>query len=141
MASFITINPEKKGGISSFFSGSRKNFPDYFIGSIVNLSDIEFGKNNEHKLKKGATSICEIEGEWTNFIKFDQKKYWNIGDYKVGPFVKDIYILKSDSSFRQDVNFLIQGDLEQSQKFKELYEEDQRCHRELRANYILGNNK
>lgn len=98
----------------------------------MNLDDIEFAKNNEHKLKKSFQSVCEIEGEWTNNIKFDNKKYWGIGEYNIGPFIRKGNILESDSFYRKDVQCLMQGNIEDSQKLKELYEEEQRLDRDLR---------
>lgn len=128
----IHINPDKKGAFKSIFSTNQKTFPDYFKGSIVKVSDIEFGKKQEHKFKKNYNEYCSIEGDWTNSIKFNNQKYWSISDYKLLTFVQPDYKLISDSSNRQDINNLVLGNIDESQKYKEEYEETQRTDRALR---------
>ena len=86
----------------------------------MSTEEIKFASKNEHTLKKDFKSLCSIEGEWTNYIKFSNKKYWSIDDYTIGPFFKEeSFILKSDSSLREDLNYLINGDIDNSQKKKE----------------------
>jgi hypothetical protein len=137
----IQINPDKKSAIKSVFSSSQKTFPDYFKGSIVKVSDIEFGKKQDHMFKKNYNEYCSIEGDWTNSIKFNNQKYWAINDYKQLPFYQPEYKLKSDSSLRDDILYLLQGNIDESQKYKELYDETQRHDRKLREEYSKKINK
>jgi len=135
MASMITINPEKKTGITGLFSSSPKIFPDTFKGAIANLSDITIDKEFKHTFKKNYKPICSIEGEWTNFVKFGEQVYWVNGELDFPPFIKQLNTIESDSSKRVDLNYLLNDDIANSQKCKEEYEEVQRKDRELRAKF------
>ena len=137
----ININPDKKTGISGFFSSSQKTPCDYFRGEIVNLSDVEFKKDFNHTIKKNAKSISKLEGEWTNYLKIDGKTYWISSDYDLSPFIIHDFTLPSDSSHREDLKELINDNADKSQKIKEEYEEVQRKDRELRKNYLKINCK
>ena len=132
----IQINPEKAKGLKSVFTSSQKTFPDLFRGSIVNLSDVEFGKKNDNSFKKNYKEQCSIEGEWTNTLKFNNEKYWGIGEYKVLPFYQHDFTLPSDSSKRLDLINIIVDRIDESQKAKESLEEQQRKDRKLREDYI-----
>jgi hypothetical protein len=83
--------------------------------------------------------LSKISGEWSNNIKFDDKDFWINGEVGLCPMYKKEFILPSDSSFRKDLNFLIQDDVVNSQNIKEEYEEIQRKDRELRLK--LNTNK
>lgn len=133
----IQINPDKKSGITSIFSSNPKVFPDFFRGSIVNLSDIEFKKDYKHTLKKNCKIFSKMEGEWTNYLKFDDEFYWVNGEIDNFPlFVEPDFLLKSDSTFRKDLDYLIKGDTENAQKTKEEYEAVQRKDKELREKML-----
>lgn len=100
------------------------------------MSDIEFKKDQKHIIKKNAKVYSEIEGEWTTFLKFDGINYWTNGDVSFPLFYKQNFVLPSDSIKREDLNALINGDIELSQKKKEEYEEIQRKDAALRSNYL-----
>ena len=74
LCSYIEMNPQPKEGggflgLGSFFK-KRQNFPDYFIGHVVNSKYVQVDENgSNHTLLKGYHSICKISGEWTNNIK------------------------------------------------------------------------
>ena len=77
LCSYITMNPEELGFFESFFK-TKKSFPDYFRGNIVEIKDVSIDENGgNHKLKKNAKTYGNIEGEWTSFISFDGVEYWN----------------------------------------------------------------
>ena len=135
ICSFIELNPEEPGFFSSFFK-SKKTFPDYFKGQIVNLKDVIPDENGGiHKLKKNAKILGKIEGEWTSYLNFDDVEYWNIEDSKSFTCFKHEFICPSDGSFREDLIWLIKGDQEKSQTEKENLEVRQRKDRKLRAEY------
>ena len=132
ICSFIEINPEELGFFSSFFK-TKKTFPDYFRGKIVELSDVIIDDNGgEHKLKKNAKILGTIEGEWTSYLNFDDKEYWNIDDTKTQTLFCHEFTCPSDGSFREDLINLIKNDEEKSQIEKEKLEVNQRKDRKLR---------
>ena len=147
LCSYIEINPpEKKSGggmLGSFFSKKRTNFPDYFIGHVVNSKYVQVDENtSNHILLKGYTSISKISGEWTNNIKFDDVEYWRIHDDNILTMYHDEnYMLPSDGSLRTDLKCLERDKEDASQKEKERLEVRQREDRKLRAEWAKKNNK
>ena len=141
LCAFIHINPEEPGYFSSFFK-NKKTFPDYFTGKIVDLDSVIVEENGgNHKLKKNAKSYGVIEGEWTNFISFDQVEYWNMEKIKGLPVYSPEFLCPSDGSFREDLIYFIKDDQERSQMEKEKLEVRQRKDRKLRAEYKEKNKK
>lgn len=147
LCSYIEINPpEKKSGggmLGSFFSKKRTNFPDYFIGHVVNSKYVQVDENaSNHVLLKGYTSISKISGEWTNNLNFDDVEYWSIHDDNIlTMYHDDNYMLPSDGSLRTDLKCLEKDKEEASQKEKERLEVRQREDRKLRAEWAKKNNK
>ena len=135
LCSYIEINPDEPGFFSGLFK-SKKTFPDYFRGKIVDLNDVTIQENNQHKLAKNAKSYCKIEGEWTSFISFDEVEYWNIDNVKSFTVYSHPFTLPSDGRYRGDLINLIKGDQEKSQVEKEKLEVRQRQDRKLRAEYV-----
>lgn len=157
LSSVIEINPnpeKREGGKSKGFLGgvggifgfkktqSRQNFPDYFIGDIINSQFLEVDeKGSNHVLSKGYKSLCKIEGEWTNNILFDDIEYWNINDDKSLGMFNTGYKCPSDGSLRTDLMCFEKDLPDQSQKEKERLENRQRQDRKLRADYAKKNTK
>ena len=134
LCSYITMNPEELGFFESFFK-SKKSFPDYFRGNIVEVKDVSIDENGgNHKLRKNAKTYGNIEGEWTSFISFDGVEYWN-NNMKTLKLFSHEFTLPSDGRFRPDLINLIDGKEEQSQIEKEKLEVRQRQDRKLRAKY------
>ena len=133
LASYIRINPDEKGAIASFFSSKQKSYPDTIKGNIVNFNAIKINPNGKHTLEKNFTSYCKIDGEWTSHILFDDVKYWYAKDYELISLCKPDNILPSDSLNRKDLNYLLSGDIDTAQKYKEEYEDIQRNDRKLRG--------
>ena len=135
LCSYITMNPEELGFFESFFK-SKKSFPDYFRGNIVEIKDVTIDENGgNHILKKNAKTYGNIEGEWTSFISFDGVEYWN-NNMKTLKLFSHEFTLPSDGRFRPDLINLIEGNEDQSQIEKEKLEVRQRQDRKLRANYM-----
>ena len=139
LCTYIEINPDEPGFFSSFFT-SKKTFPDYFRGKIVDSKDVTPVENNgNHQLNKNAKSYGDIEGEWTSYIKFDNVEYWNIENIRGFNAYSHKFTLPSDGRFREDLINLIKGNQEQSQIEKEKLEVAQRQDRKLRAEYSKKN--
>ena len=134
LCSYIEMNPDEPGYFSSFFK-SKKTFPDYFKGKIVNLEDVTIDENGSHTLKKDTKSYANIEGEWTSYISFDDVEYWNIDKCKGFNVFSHEFTCPSDGRYRGDLINLIKGDQEKSQVEKEKLEVRQRQDRKLRADY------
>ena len=120
---------------------SKKNFPDYFryyilrnfSGFIANSNDILFNSDkNIYKINNEKNIISKIEGEWSRYLKFDEKEYWRQGEIKLADIKKHDFILPSDSLFREDTILLKNGYEDLAQKAKTYLEEKQRNDRILR---------
>lgn len=92
-------------------------------------------------MKKNRKTYCSIEGEWSQYIKFNDEVYWNNFIYPLPKFYLQNKMLKSDSIYREDLNCLINNKIDESQKFKEEYEEIQRKDRDLRLKLKFTNKK
>lgn len=135
LCAYMELNPDEPGFFGSFFK-SKKTFPDYLKGKIVDLKDVTVCETGgDHKIKKDAKSLSNIEGEWTSYLKFDDEEYWNIDNTKAFDAFNHKFILPSDGRFRSDLINLINGNQEQSQIEKEKLEVRQRQDRKLRAEY------
>ena len=119
--------------MSFFFSQST--YPDTIRGVITKCSNIQLVKDNKYKLINESDSICKIDGEWTGFMRFNDFKYFQYGEYTAVELYKMNFILPSDSSYREDLNYFIKDDEENAQKAKEKMEELQREDRKLRAEW------
>ena len=143
LCSYIELNPQQQkssgGMLGGFFGSSKKsdNFPDYFEGHIVNSKYVQVDENaSNHILLKGYHSICKISGEWTNSINFDDVSYWDVHNDKCLTMYHDeYYMLPSDGSLRTDLQCLMKGKEDASQKEKERLEARQREDRKLRADW------
>ena len=134
LCSYIEMNPDELGFFQSFFK-TKKTFPDFFKGNIVDLQDVTIDENGgNHKLNKKAKSYGTFEGEWTSYISFDNIEYWNNSMKSLNLFSHE-FTLPSDGRFRPYLINLINGNEEQSQIEKEKLEVRQRQDRKLRAQY------
>lgn len=134
LCSYIEMNPDELGFFQSFFK-TKKTFPDFFKGNIVDLQDVTIDENGgNHKLNKKAKSYGTFEGEWTSYISFDNIEYWNNSMKSLNLFSHE-FTIPSDGRFRPDLINLINGNEEKSQIEKEKLEVRQRQDRKLRAQY------
>ena len=135
LCAYIEMNPEEVGFFKSLFT-KKNSFPDFFKGQIVDSSFVIVDeKGCNHRLKKGAQSLCKIEGEWTSNISFDDEEYWDIDEYKLIQMYHYGYILPSDTSLRKDLIYFIKEEQEKSQEEKEQYEINEEKDKELRKKY------
>ena len=85
----------------------------------------------------------ELKGIWSQYLDFNEKRYWDINVDRPYQYHYDKNVLPSNSFYRQDVNiftlFIIQllalkmGDTQQSQEQKEILEQRQRNDKKLRV--------
>lgn len=88
--------------------------------------------HGKHSLKKNAKNHANIEGQWTKYLSYNNVKYWEKAEYPLVQFYKSNFILQSDSTFREDLNFFINNDEINAQICKEKMEEIQRADRKMR---------
>ncbi len=111
LISFIDMNPDDRGFLSKLFAKKRE-YPDYFKGLITLIS-----KNSKWNKKLETFSILDmnknvlskIEGEFSQYIKFDNVYYWEYEKTYHPEFRRMRYTLPSDSTLREDINWLKHG--------------------------------
>ena len=103
----------------------------YLSGFIAKRSDVILEKN-QYKVNSKDQIFANYEGEWGHEFNIDGVNYWTQGQLDLDPIEKMDFILPSDSTFREDLNWLKKGDEDMAQKFKVKLEEIQRNDRKLR---------
>jgi hypothetical protein len=88
--------------------------------------------SGKHTIKSNAKIFCKIEGEWTNYLSYDDKKVWTKGSITTPSYYRNENLLPSDSMLREDLQYFIAGDEINSQASKEKLEDLQRKDRKLR---------
>jgi hypothetical protein len=76
-----------------------------------------------------------VEGEFTNYLRFHGDVFWKLADYTFPKFKRMAFTLPSDCTFREDLNWLKKGDENMAQKYKVKLEEIQRHDRKLRESF------
>ena len=133
--------------------GKNKNMINNFEGFIIHFNyphNYKFNIDEEikqakqlFKEAKNLKILCEINGNWLENLKFDNRIYWNIDKYMPSWICPSQKILPSDGRFREDIIWLFRSfstsiEIEKkkyedySQKWKNLIETIQRNDRELR---------
>ena len=95
-------------------------------------SDLKFDGKSKFTKKKDSKSLAVIDGEWTNFLYFDNVLYWRVKTYPLTPLTSMDYTLPSDSTIRDDLINFVNGKDTEAQAIKEKYEDVQRSDRKLR---------
>ena len=135
---YVRINPDDRGFIGKML-GSKETFPDYFSGVITSIS-----KNGRYDVNTKMYSVikndskvilCKLEGELSSNIIIDNNVVWEFCDSKFPLLVRMEGMLKSDSFYREDMWFLIEGDEDLAGRYKHVMEERQRRDRKLREEY------
>jgi hypothetical protein len=141
----LQFNPDKKGKFSKLFS-RQKTPSDYFRGSVVHvkpthpmmtaegLKAILYDGKSVVKTKTVETleTICECQGFWPKHLEIAKRRVWTIQESRRAAFLELVAMLPSDSTFRNDLNCLKQGDEDAAQVEKDRMEESQRDDRKLR---------
>ncbi len=79
--------------------------------------------------------LHKFEGEWSNYLKCDDKLLWKQGDMDLPILEKMNYTLPSDSRLRWDVLLLKNGNEEWAQQAKIRLEELQRADRKSKEKF------
>ena len=94
--------------------------------------------NPETKKKELKTTGV---GSWLGQVVFDDKVYWSYFDDKKTEWSQEgLWLLPSDSFFREELNSVVKGDIDLAQKEKERLEELQRSDQRLRDAYKAKHN-
>eukprot|EP01087_Luapelamoeba_hula_P021186 TRINITY_DN735_c0_g1_i1.p1 TRINITY_DN735_c0_g1~~TRINITY_DN735_c0_g1_i1.p1 ORF type:complete len:442 (+),score=89.76 TRINITY_DN735_c0_g1_i1:324-1649(+) len=128
LACDIEFNPKQESG--GFFSSwfSKAKLPtDYFRGNVVKY-DPSKGKGDDDEV------LFDVQGTWLGAIEFgDGDRTWDFQEeYTMYEPARVPNPLPSDCRYREDVNFLKDGDTSQSQEAKEKLEKKQRAEAALR---------
>jgi hypothetical protein len=135
LACDLLINPNDQKLFSSFFSSKKKVPTDYLRGEIVRFKNQEDLKKPKHKVPESEYEVLsKVQGSWLSCIEFDGERFWEWNDSKLKIYTPILVDnpLPSDSRFREDVQYLAKGDLENAGEFKRKYEQKQRREAALR---------
>jgi hypothetical protein len=134
MIAQVIMDPDDRGFLKKMFS-KKGRFPDYFRGIVTNISTNTKLVDNQLIVKDfGKHVVSNIEGEFAEFINFDNIAYWEYSNYEFPKMRRMGFTLPSDSTFRDDIIMLKSGDEEEAQRCKIMLEEIQRHDRKLRNN-------
>lgn len=137
----IMFNPDKKSLFQGLFAKSKGLRPaDSFSGTLFSVDSATLSKILQDPLGSAATNAsffkeihAKIEGVWHEFLKIDEKIYWQM-DKEPLPFelVEDFRgKLPSDSKFREDVALWKTGE-QKAQVEMESFAVEERRKEELR---------
>lgn len=137
----VDINPDERGFIGNFVS-NKNTFPDYCKGIITEMSNATYDKEKGlYIIKDKNKKLSSFEGEFSGSIEFDGKVLWELKDNNFPKMFRQKIILPSDSCFREDLYFLIQGKEDQAGIYKNIMEEKQRKDRKLREDFVKNGGK
>lgn len=134
LIAFISMEPDHRGFLKKMFK-KKGTYPDYFRGIITSISkNAKFNKKEKSygNVDLNKHILSSIEGEYSSFIKFDDKFYWEYQKLIPSKFTRMDYTLPSDSTFREDINWLRRGNEEMAQKSKIKLEDLQRHDKKLK---------
>jgi len=128
------LNPkDERGFFSKLFSSSNsEHFPDYFKGFIAEEKNVKYCKKTDKYSVEKEAILSNAEGEFTNYINFDGKPYWENGSMAASKIGRQNYTLQSDSLFRNDLILFKQDKIEMAQYAKMTLEDVQRKDAKLR---------
>ena len=135
----VKFNPDDRSMLGKLF-GSKSNFPDYFNGFIAKTALVGFDSKKNSYVCDKKNILSHIEGEWSSFVKMDNKVYWEHGKFEPYPIEKMPYTLPSDSLLRDDLLIKKKGNDDLSQQAKIKLEEIQRKDRKLREAFLNSSN-
>lgn len=115
VCSFIKDSRKSISKIASALSGlwgNKKVLPptDHFEVSFRQISIHQYNDNNDI-----TREIMEGKGSWLESIEFNGQTVWDITVKPTDSWLEIEDKLFSDSSFRQDLHYLIQGDIQSAQ--------------------------
>ena len=125
----IRMNPDKKGFFAGLFSKQTYR-EDRFKGFITKNKALLDEESSSVFNSKDIISMCE--GNWIDNIYIDGKLYWEMGRTMPAPIVRLDNLLPSDTSFRDDINALANGNSKEAQILLDSFEENERRDKKLR---------
>ncbi len=135
LLAYVEMEPDDRGFFKKIFTKKKAMMPDYFRGIITIMSkNSKFDKKEKMytNVDLSKNILCNIEGEFSNHLKFEGVNFWNYEQCEHPDFKRMSYTLPSDSTFREDLNWLKKGDESMSQKAKIKMEDNQRNDKHLR---------
>ena len=130
----VKFNPDERSVFGKLF-GTKSNYPDYFKGFIARTPHIVYNPKKDSFTCDKNNIIANIEGEWSSFVKIDNKLYWEYGKLEPYPLEKMEFTLPSDSLYRDDLLLKKKENEDLAQHAKIKLEEIQRKDRKLRERY------
>jgi len=138
LISYIMMNPDERGFFQKMFTKKKSNYPDFFKGFITFIS-----KNAKFDKKEKSYTITDlnkhilsnIEGEYSNHIKFDNEIFWEKDKLEHPKYKRMGFTLPSDSTFREDIQWMRKENTDMAQKEKIKLEEIQRSDKKLRERF------
>jgi len=131
----IKFNYGEKGFFSGMFS-KKEQRDDYFKGFITKNKELLSKIDEKHIFNnKDILSVCE--GNWLDFVKFDGKIYWKLGENEFAKIEKceEKLLLPSDISYRKDICAFKAKDFKNTEIYREKYEKDEKYDKKLREEY------
>lgn len=139
----IVFNVNEIGGFSGLFQKKESYSIDEIGGAIYKVRPEIIEK--VHTAKKHqkinidpndiVETIAKIKGEWTSYVEFDGKRYWDIEREKPYLLEYEENPLPSDCNYRDDVILMRMGNRPAAQIKKNEGETSQRYDKKLRENY------
>ena len=68
------------------------------------------------RISNKSLEISQIVGQWTSYIEFDEKRYWDLKVVDPIEHVETLEPLPSDCRYRDDMIYLGRKDLEKAQE-------------------------
>jgi hypothetical protein len=122
----LVLNPDGLGFFKGLFS-KAKSPSDTVRGQIL-LRPADATEKDK------GTVLGEITGSWLGYLDIDGVRYWDIRDTPLASQpIPTAEPLMSDSRFRDDLRYLLEGNTELAQEYKTMLEEAQRYDRKLRT--------
>ena len=142
----------KKGKFSIAENKELNKRKDICFGYIYNC---DFSKAEVINYDKYTTKDCEkiyklkdaqmkevrseIQGSFISGLEFDGKEYWNPKNYKFMNYKRVRNPLPSDTRFREDLLWLVHGDLKKAAEWKTLLDRQVHSDVKLRSTYCKKN--
>jgi hypothetical protein len=124
---------EQDPGMISSFAGKIKGFWSKKEKLPSDFFKVKIGKLTENG---SFDEICDGIGSWLQYLQFGERIWWNSEMKPFESWKRSDDHLPSDSSYREDLNLLLSGDLVRAQAEKERLENIQRRDKMLRTGLI-----
>ena len=100
------------------------NRPDFFKGKLISINEVKIDyKGAKHLIVEEDTiPLAEFNGEWSRDLIFGDKTYWRRREENLAKMYEMDYILKSDSSLRNDLKLYNENKIEEADKALNEYE-------------------